>query len=79
MNIQVKDIEMVTPCKYLGVHLNNKLDWTHKATALYKYKKGQIGRYLLRSVGGGYDLIQLGLFSITILYNVGGAFIARRA
>lgn len=32
-------------------------------------------------VSGGYYLIQLGLFSITILYhlNVGGAFIARRA
>ncbi|XP_070849912.1 carbohydrate sulfotransferase 12-like [Chaetodon trifascialis] len=35
VKIQGRDIE------YLGVHLNNKLDWTHNTTALYK--KGQTG------------------------------------
>ena len=39
VNIQGTDIEMVTCYKSLGVHLNNKLDWTHNTTALYK--KGQ--------------------------------------
>ena len=37
---------MVTSYKYLGVNLNNKLDWTHNTTALYK--KGQSRLYLLR-------------------------------
>lgn len=46
VNIQGMDIEMVTSYKYLGVHLNNKLDWTHNTTALYK--KGQSRLYLLR-------------------------------
>jgi len=39
VNIQGPDIEMLTSYKHLGVHLNNKLDWTHNTTALYK--KGQ--------------------------------------
>ncbi|XP_049902554.1 uncharacterized protein LOC126391694 [Epinephelus moara] len=46
VNIQGKDIEMVTSYKYLGVHLNNKLDWTNHITALYR--KGQSRLYLLR-------------------------------
>ncbi|KAI4894872.1 hypothetical protein NFI96_019185 [Prochilodus magdalenae] len=33
-------------CKYLGVHLNNKLDWTDNTPALYK--KGQSRLHLLR-------------------------------
>ena len=33
------DIELVTSYKYLGVHLNYKLDWTDHASALFK--KGQ--------------------------------------
>lgn len=28
VNIRGMDIEMVTSSKFLGVHLNNKLDWT---------------------------------------------------
>lgn len=39
VNILGKDIDMVTSYKYLGDHLNNKLDWTDNTTALYK--KGQ--------------------------------------
>ncbi|KAI4896805.1 hypothetical protein NFI96_008135 [Prochilodus magdalenae] len=40
------DIEIVDSYKYLGVHLNNKLDWSVNTTALYK--KGQSRLYLLR-------------------------------
>ncbi|TWW55772.1 hypothetical protein D4764_09G0008220 [Takifugu flavidus] len=40
------DIEIVEEYKYLGVHLNNKLDWTHDTDALYK--KGQSHLHLLR-------------------------------
>lgn len=42
VNIQGMDIHTV---KYLGVHLNNKLDWTYNANALYN--KGQSRLYLL--------------------------------
>ena len=34
--------------KWLGVPLNNKLDWTDNTTALYK--KGQSRLYLLRKL-----------------------------
>ncbi|TWW81857.1 hypothetical protein D4764_01G0016720 [Takifugu flavidus] len=40
------DIEIVEEYKYLGVHLNNKLDWTHNTDVLYK--KGQSHLHLLR-------------------------------
>ncbi|TWW62235.1 hypothetical protein D4764_04G0008820 [Takifugu flavidus] len=46
VNIQGLDIEIVEEYKYLGVHLNNKLDWTHNTDALYK--KGQSHLHLLR-------------------------------
>ena len=46
MNIQGADIEIVKSSKYLGVHLNNKLDWTNNSAALYK--KGQSRLFLLR-------------------------------
>ncbi|XP_056908721.1 uncharacterized protein LOC130536643 [Takifugu flavidus] len=46
MNIQGLDIEIVEEYKHLGVHLNNKLDWTHNTDALYK--KGQSRLHLLR-------------------------------
>ncbi|TWW66685.1 hypothetical protein D4764_20G0007170 [Takifugu flavidus] len=46
INIQGLDIEIVEEYKYLGVHLNNKLDWTHNTDALYK--KGQSRLHLLR-------------------------------
>ncbi|KAI3352035.1 hypothetical protein L3Q82_020850 [Scortum barcoo] len=39
VNIQGLDIERVRTYKYLGVHLNNKLDWTDNTDLLYK--KGQ--------------------------------------
>ncbi|TWW77710.1 hypothetical protein D4764_12G0011000 [Takifugu flavidus] len=40
------DIEIVEEYKYLGVHLNNILDWTHNTDPLYK--KGQSRLHLLR-------------------------------
>lgn len=43
VNIRGMDIEMVTSSKFLGVHLNNKVDWTNNTTALYK--KGQSRLY----------------------------------
>lgn len=46
VNIQGLDIEVVETYKYLGVHLNNKLDWTVHTQALYK--KGQSRLHLLR-------------------------------
>ncbi|KAI4878627.1 hypothetical protein NFI96_029045, partial [Prochilodus magdalenae] len=45
VNIQGMDIERVDSYKYLGVHLNNKLDWSVNTTALHK---GQSRLYLLR-------------------------------
>ena len=36
VNIQGMDIERVDSYKYLGVHLNKKLDWTHNTHALYR-------------------------------------------
>ncbi|KAI3377736.1 hypothetical protein L3Q82_008883, partial [Scortum barcoo] len=36
LNIQGLDIERVRTYKYLGVHLNNKLDWTDNTDSLYK-------------------------------------------
>ncbi|XP_077475191.1 battenin isoform X3 [Stigmatopora argus] len=48
VNIQGTDIEIVENFKYLGVHLNNKLDWSTNIDALYK--RGQSRLYLLRSL-----------------------------
>nr|XP_054594642.1 RNA-directed DNA polymerase from mobile element jockey isoform X1 [Nothobranchius furzeri] len=46
LSIQGMDIEIVDSYMYLGVHLNNKLDWNHNSDALYR--KGQSRLYLLR-------------------------------
>ena len=46
VNIQGGDIEVISVYKYLGVHLNNKLDWSHNTDGLYK--KGQSRLHLLR-------------------------------
>uniref|UniRef100_A0A8C6TQQ6 Alkylated DNA repair protein AlkB homologue 8 N-terminal domain-containing protein n=1 Tax=Neogobius melanostomus TaxID=47308 RepID=A0A8C6TQQ6_9GOBI len=46
LNILWEDIEVVDSFKYLGVHLNNKLDWSHNTNALYK--KGQSRLHVLR-------------------------------
>ncbi|KAI4879016.1 hypothetical protein NFI96_030874 [Prochilodus magdalenae] len=46
VNIRGMDIEEVDSYKYLGVHLNNKLNWSVNTTALHK--KGQSRLYLLR-------------------------------
>jgi len=46
ITIQGVDIEMVDSYKFLGVHLNNKLDWTDNTEALYR--KGQSRLFFLR-------------------------------
>lgn len=45
VNIQGLDIDFMDSFKYLGLHLYNKLDWTHNTNAIYK--KGQSRLYLL--------------------------------
>ncbi|KAK3542758.1 hypothetical protein QTP70_002769 [Hemibagrus guttatus] len=49
VTIQGLDIELVGRFKYLGVHLNNRLDWLDNTDALYK--KGQSHLHLLRRLG----------------------------
>lgn len=39
-------MDIVDDCKYLGVYLNNKLDWTKNSEAVYR--KGQSRLLLLR-------------------------------
>ncbi|KAK3514993.1 hypothetical protein QTP70_003264 [Hemibagrus guttatus] len=46
VNIQGKDIERVDSYKYLGVHLNNKVDWIENTDAIYR--KGLSRLFLLR-------------------------------
>ncbi|TWW80191.1 hypothetical protein D4764_01G0000060 [Takifugu flavidus] len=46
MNILGTDVDVVESYKYLGVHLNNNLDWSHNTDALVK--KGNSRLFLLR-------------------------------
>ena len=46
ITIDGETIEVVKTYKYLGVHLNNKLDWSVQANTLYE--KGQSRRHFLR-------------------------------
>ncbi|TWW56179.1 RNA-directed DNA polymerase from mobile element jockey [Takifugu flavidus] len=46
VNILGTDVDVVESYKYLGVHLNNNLDWTHNTDALVK--KGNNRLFLLR-------------------------------
>ncbi|TWW64780.1 putative RNA-directed DNA polymerase from transposon BS [Takifugu flavidus] len=46
VNILGTDVDVVESYKYLGVHLNNNLDWTHNTDALVK--KGNSRLFLLR-------------------------------
>ena len=46
MNTCGVDIEVVTSYKYLGVHLDNKLDWSKNVAFIYK--KGQSRLFYLR-------------------------------
>ncbi|TWW81235.1 hypothetical protein D4764_01G0010500 [Takifugu flavidus] len=46
VNILGTDVDVVKTYKYLGVHLNNNLDWTHNTDALVK--KGNSRLFLLR-------------------------------
>ncbi|TWW62632.1 hypothetical protein D4764_04G0012790 [Takifugu flavidus] len=49
VNILGTDVDVVESYKYLGVHLNNNLDWTHNTDALVK--KGNSRLFLLRRLG----------------------------
>lgn len=46
VSIHGVSVDMVEDYKYLGVHMNNKSDWTKKSEAVYK--KGQSPLYFLR-------------------------------
>ncbi|TWW81606.1 hypothetical protein D4764_01G0014210 [Takifugu flavidus] len=46
VNILGTDVDVVESYKYLGVHLNNNLDWTHNTDTLVK--KGNSRLFLLR-------------------------------
>lgn len=39
VNIKGEDVEVVQTYKYLGVHLDNKLDWSTNTDELYKRDK----------------------------------------
>ena len=49
INIRGKDIEVVRTYKFLGMHLDDKLDWSANTDALYK--KGQCRLFFLRRLG----------------------------
>ena len=76
VNIQGSDIELVDSFTYLGVHLNNKLDWSHNTDAVYKNGQSRLHllrrlrsfgvcrpllRTFLRLCGGLYHPLHLGL------------------
>ena len=46
VRIQERDIKIRRSYKYLGVHLNNELEWTPNTTALYKKRQSRL--YLFR-------------------------------
>ncbi|KAI4872825.1 hypothetical protein NFI96_002597 [Prochilodus magdalenae] len=66
VNIQGTDTEIVSSCRYLGVHLNHKLHWTDNTAALYR--KGQSRLHLLRRLRSfgeqGALLRRLGSFGV---------------
>ncbi|KAK0145658.1 hypothetical protein N1851_015439 [Merluccius polli] len=71
VNIQGLDIEVVESYKFLGVHLNNKLEWTDNTHALYK--KGQSRLHLLRrlsSFGVCKALLLSSVMASAIFYAV---------
>ncbi|TWW77552.1 hypothetical protein D4764_12G0009420 [Takifugu flavidus] len=68
VNIQGLDIEIVEEYKYLGVHLNNKLDWTHNTDALYK--RGQSHLHLLRRLRSFGDSFYDSVVASVIFYAV---------
>ena len=46
VSIMGEEVEVVEQYKYLGVHLDNRLDWRRNTDAIYK--KGRSRLYLLR-------------------------------
>lgn len=84
VNLYESDIEIVTSYKYLGVYLNNKLDWSDNTTQIYK--KGQSRIHLLRrlrSFGVCQALLKTfyaSVVSSVILYGItcwGGGLVER--
>lgn len=59
VNINGNNFEIINIFKYPGVHLNNKLDWSHITNVLYR--KDQSRLHLLRNSLECVDLY-LGLF-----------------
>ncbi len=53
VSIQGEDVEVVHSYKYLGVHLDDRLEWTGNARPLYK--KGQSWLYFLQRLRGFND------------------------
>lgn len=52
VNIRGTDVERVSTYKYLGVHLNNKLDWSDNTDALYRKSQSRLSLLRrLRSFG----------------------------
>ena len=75
---QGRDTQMLTSFKYLGVHLNNKLDWTHIITALNKMGQGRLcsGDWSPFECGGHFSRPSLRLLChqpFVILWSAGGA------
>lgn len=46
VSIHGDEVERVDSYKYLGVHINNKLDWSHNRESLLR--KGQSSMFFLR-------------------------------
>ena len=56
MNIQGTDIEKVTSYKYLGVHMNNELDWTDNTIEQKSEQTSTEEAQVLWGAGGTPDL-----------------------
>lgn len=65
LNYQGSDIEKVDSFKYLVVHLNNKLDWSHTDALFRNGKSRQHLLRRLRSFGVSRDLFRT--FSDTVV------------
>ena len=64
VSIQGKDIETVDSYKYLGFHLNYKLDWTTNSDVLYR--RGESCLHLFRRLRSFYDSV----VASTVFYAV---------
>ncbi|KAK3545669.1 hypothetical protein QTP70_009563 [Hemibagrus guttatus] len=75
VKIQGLDIELVDRFKYLGVHLNNRLDWLDNTDALYKkgqspWTRTRVNKTLLSTF---YDTVVASAILYAIVCWVGGS------